>query len=747
MTEILLTYMIHSTLILGVAWSLVHLPGLRRAETRALLLKSAMLASAVMPLVPGVPETLRFRPDAFTRPMPQEALAPAQAFEPAPRSTSERTEPAPEPTAGPAAARPGPGRPLPWSELALAAVAAFVLAALVRMAVAVWQLRRVIRSSTAPGNGRLLALMARAAVAAGAGGRIRWLQAAPTASPITVGLATVVLPEGLLDRLGRVRTQAVLVHEVAHLRRRDPLWNVGLSFLAHALAFQPLNILMLRGWRAAAEEACDAIAADGVGDRRATASSLVELARRRTAETASVVAAAGAGAGSRQLAARVQALLVRRPTRLVRWHGALGLVLLIAVGLVAPPIGLAQEQDPAQEAPRPLVVLDPGHGGEDPGVRSDHGAEKDLTLAVAVSVRDRLVAQGFDVVLTRTTDANPTPAERAGSARGASAFVSLHTAAHGDPAVAGVRTYMPVSPPGAIGIRGLDVLADARRLAEGIHGHVVTATGARDAGVHVARFGVLDAVEVPAAWIEFGHQTNLQEDARVWTEAYQDSVSEAIAMAVVAFVQGGHDHAGATSLRQVEAERPEQGSTWLWMTVVGGVSFDAAQGDLLALTPGGSAIFEERLGDRVVWLEASMTEEALALDHRVDGRVVDDEGETRRWLAGFLVRAFGSETPSDGDGQLASRTVLRGWTHTRDRTTFSYLQVPARTSATETAVARLIEGGIELPGLPTGGARWREPSPEAVAEAELRALHAVAHGLLGVHRLPSVLARTAAGRD
>lgn len=84
MTEILLTYMIHSTLILGVAWSLVHLPGLRRAETRALLLKSAMLASVVMPLVPGVPETLRFRPDAFTRPMPQEALAPAQAFEPAP---------------------------------------------------------------------------------------------------------------------------------------------------------------------------------------------------------------------------------------------------------------------------------------------------------------------------------------------------------------------------------------------------------------------------------------------------------------------------------------------------------------------------------------------------------------------------------------------------------------------------------------------------------------------------------------
>ena len=64
---------------------------------------------------------------------------------------------------------------------------------------------------------------------------------------------------------------------------------------------------------------------------------------------------------------------------------------------------------------RPIVCLDPGHGGEDLGnVRVENGKivlqEKDFTLAVGLALEQRLQADGFDVVMTRTTDseANPT---------------------------------------------------------------------------------------------------------------------------------------------------------------------------------------------------------------------------------------------------------------------------------------------------------------------------------------------------
>lgn len=744
MTDILATYLIHSTVILGAAWLLVRLPGLRRAETRALVLKSALLASVVMPLVPGLSETIRLRPDPFTQiSVQQEVAALGQDFQaaPAPSPSPAGAPLTSEMVAAPVAGQSAPGRSVHWSLVAQAVAAAFAVAAIVRMSIAALQLRRVILSSTAPSDERLLELMDRAV--AGAGVRHpRWLQAVHTASPVAVGWGTVILPEGLLDRLGRVRTQAVLIHELTHLRRRDPVWNVALSFLAHALAFQPLNLLLLRGWRAAAEEVCDAIAAEAVDDPRAMASSLVALARGRHTSGASVVAAAGAGTGTKQLASRVQALLARRPTRMVRWHGVLSLLLLIGVGLVVPPIGLAQEQDLPPDGPRPLVVLDPGHGGEDVGVHSEHGAEKDLVLAVALSVRDRLVAEGIDVAMTRSADSGPTLVERAKAATGAAAFVSLHTSAYTDPTIAGVRTYIATTLTGVAWGRELSILADSQRLAEELQRHVVAATRARDGGVTRRNYAVLDAVHVPAALIEIGHQTNPEEDARIWTEAYQESVSEAIATAIAAFVMASRSEPGPA--QQADAARPERGSSWLWMTVIGGISFDPALREVQALTPGGSAIFEERIEDRMVRLEVSETDAGLVQDYSVDGRLVDEIGEAQRWLSDFLSQAFGLYASPDGFERLALRTSFGGGVNTSDQTTFSLLHVPSRSWNLGNNVVRLVyDVGIDHPRIPIRDARLPELSAETAGRARVMAFHAVAHGLVNANQLPSILEHVA----
>lgn len=80
--------------------------------------------------------------------------------------------------------------------------------------------------------------------------------------------------------------------------------------------------------------------------------------------------------------------------------------------------------DPA----RPLVVIDPGHGGRDPGAVSAGYREKDITLALALALRDALVDQGIRVALTREKDIALPLSQRPAIAQklGADLFISLH---------------------------------------------------------------------------------------------------------------------------------------------------------------------------------------------------------------------------------------------------------------------------------------------------------------------------------
>jgi N-acetylmuramoyl-L-alanine amidase len=106
----------------------------------------------------------------------------------------------------------------------------------------------------------------------------------------------------------------------------------------------------------------------------------------------------------------------------------------VTIALGAPSRLAARRDDPpilgARDRTRPLVVIDAGHGGRDPGAISPHGGrEKDVTLALARSIRDELVASGrLRVALTRDADAFIDLRERYEIARrlGADLFVSVH---------------------------------------------------------------------------------------------------------------------------------------------------------------------------------------------------------------------------------------------------------------------------------------------------------------------------------
>jgi N-acetylmuramoyl-L-alanine amidase len=103
------------------------------------------------------------------------------------------------------------------------------------------------------------------------------------------------------------------------------------------------------------------------------------------------------------------------------------------------PVGLPEIEGP-QDASRPLVVIDAGHGGHDPGANGGGIEEKRLVLGLALALRDRLLKQGgIRVALTRSDDTFLVLSERAEIARrmGADLFVSIHADSAGD--ASGVR--------------------------------------------------------------------------------------------------------------------------------------------------------------------------------------------------------------------------------------------------------------------------------------------------------------------
>jgi N-acetylmuramoyl-L-alanine amidase len=214
------------------------------------------------------------------------------------------------------------------------------------------------------------------------------------------------------------------------------------------------------------------------------------------------------------------------------------------------------------------IVIDPGHGGSDPGARGPGGlAESHVTLDVARRLADHVVGTlGSEVMLTRDADEYvPLPARAArANAAGADLFVSIHCNSSENPASRGVATYVldttgdaianrvAARENGAFGGDGpldpqvLRILADLRlvgqgsrsvALAEKIQRSIVATLRPRypdvvDLGVHPARFHVLVGARMPAVLVELSFLSNPVEGARLRDPAYLDALARAIAAAI-----------------------------------------------------------------------------------------------------------------------------------------------------------------------------------------------------------------------
>lgn len=235
-------------------------------------------------------------------------------------------------------------------------------------------------------------------------------------------------------------------------------------------------------------------------------------------------------------------------------------------------------------AERAVVILDPGHGGKDPGAKAWTGEyEKDIVLDLAERVARRLRKGGdIDVVMTRSGDSYVPLADRRDASRrwGADVFVSLHANASPRSGVRGIETYYrsrsdgPSTETGGdretrrlarlenggkqgrgsssatAGLREtstssaaplLDRRAESLKLARLVQGELVQRLGMRyetvhDLGVKEGPFFVLGENAAPSVLVEAAFLTHREEGLRMRSEVYREQIADGVARGIQAFL-------------------------------------------------------------------------------------------------------------------------------------------------------------------------------------------------------------------
>ena len=167
---------------------------------------------------------------------------------------------------------------------------------------------------------------------------------------------------------------------------------------------------------------------------------------------------------------------------------------------------------------RPLVVIDPGHGGDEPGVVVGELVEKDLILRAALSIGAEFVAAGYDVAFTRTADEAVAWEDRRARAEeaGAVALFMLHAMQSDEPEDAGAEIYID----------------ETNGASSELAGAVAAGLGALGSEVLIDPRPFLQSTTVPTVMIELVHLTNPAERERMLDPAFHHDLGRALVAAL-----------------------------------------------------------------------------------------------------------------------------------------------------------------------------------------------------------------------
>ena len=256
-----------------------------------------------------------------------------------------------------------------------------------------------------------------------------------------------------------------------------------------------------------------------------------------------------------------------------------------------PPVPVAKAPPaPARPTPAPepadarILVIDPGHGGQEVGARGPGGTfEKDVTLSIARKLRALVVNQlGLQVFLTRDRDLEVELDDRTAIANNykADLFVSIHANASRAQGARGAEVYFlsyqatddegrrlaklegeALPAPSGVGsdlalilwdMAQAEHLEESSALASRIQEELAVVTGSEGRGVKQAPFRVLVGAAMPAVLVEVAFISNPDDEKLLAAETYQGKVAAAVARGIVRFEQ---DRAARASFPRATAGR------------------------------------------------------------------------------------------------------------------------------------------------------------------------------------------------
>ena len=169
-----------------------------------------------------------------------------------------------------------------------------------------------------------------------------------------------------------------------------------------------------------------------------------------------------------------------------------------------------------------IIILDPGHGGKDPGTVVGSYSEKAITLKVGTLVKQKLEAAGAKVSITRTGDTYPSLQDRVDftNANYGEIFVSIHVNSATNTSALGTETYYAISTG--------DMYQEDIDLATFVNNQIVNNLNMKNRGVKEQQYYVIRNTIIPAILVELGFLTNSEDRGKMTNDQYVELFADSI---------------------------------------------------------------------------------------------------------------------------------------------------------------------------------------------------------------------------
>ena len=174
-----------------------------------------------------------------------------------------------------------------------------------------------------------------------------------------------------------------------------------------------------------------------------------------------------------------------------------------------------------------IIVLDPGHGGKDPGAVNSGKSEKAIVLKVSNLVKQKLEKAGAQVVMTRTGDTYPTLPERVKFTNDnyGEIYVSVHVNSATATSAKGAETFYSVSTG--------DQHEEDKKLATYINNEIVNNADMKNRGVKKADYYVIKNMMIPSVLVELGFLSNSDDRAKLINDKYVEIFADSIYQGII----------------------------------------------------------------------------------------------------------------------------------------------------------------------------------------------------------------------